>query len=502
MKTALLELEGRDGSRTGEKLAPAGSALAAFLAARGRRVFEYGGSYWGQYRGMFFSSLPDSVNLAPEPELIHDLHWKFGVRALRVPLNRGPGWPGFLYVCRPHEFDLARLSRQTRSSIRRGEDHFDLRPVGLDQLLAEGLELNRDTMARQGRFDPEFGEPGRWKRFVEALRQCPACHVDGAFSGDRLAAYLVSYREGEWIHALYSFFGREHLPQRVAYALNHWIIRQAAADPGVRAIANSFAGIARNEGLHFFKTSMGYEAVPVTLGIYFHPVAAPVVTNRLAVAGAETLRRIFPNDARLEMGVNLLRGARMTTQNGSPAEAGCQQDDNRVFSRLWRPYPVFIFRRMCQHLKENGAASAFRTIAKGVSSRLRGKPAKPARRPAAPADAVQGFRPGDWVQVKSRDEIAATLDQEGKQAGLAFVPCEMLSHCGGQYRVLKRVEKIFLEESRQNRKLKNTVLLEGVHCQGAGLDCDRACFLFWREAWLKPVFTPAPEGPGQAPAAE
>ena len=73
---------------------------------------------------------------------------------------------------------------------------------------------------------------------------------------------------------------------------------------------------------------------------------------------------------------------------------------------------------------------------------------------------------------------------------MAFVPVEMLVHCGRQYRVLKRVEKIFLEESRQNRKLKNTVLLEGVQCQGIGLDCDRSCFLFWREAWLKKIDQP------------
>jgi hypothetical protein len=51
---------------------------------------------------------------------------------------------------------------------------------------------------------------------------------------------------------------------------------------------------------------------------------------------------------------------------------------------------------------------------------------------------------------------------------------------------LKRVEKICLEnEPRTVRRLENTVILEGAFCKGSGIGCDRACFYFWRECWLK-----------------
>ena len=102
------------------------------------------------------------------------------------------------------------------------------------------------------------------------------------------------------------------------------------------------------------------------------------------------------------------------------------------------------------------------------------------------ADEVLSLQPGDWVEVRSEQEIRVGLDSQGKHRGMAFVPVEMLMHSGRRYRVLKRVEKIFLEESRQNRKLKNTVLLEGVqYAQGIGLDCDRSCYLFWRASVKK-----------------
>ena len=98
---------------------------------------------------------------------------------------------------------------------------------------------------------------------------------------------------------------------------------------------------------------------------------------------------------------------------------------------------------------------------------------------------VLGLQPGEWVEIKSEEEVRRTLDATGKNRGLGFMP-EMWPYCGQQARVLKRVEKICLEEaSRTVRAMKNTVILEGLFCQGNGIGCDRACFYFWRECWLK-----------------
>ena len=92
---------------------------------------------------------------------------------------------------------------------------------------------------------------------------------------------------------------------------------------------------------------------------------------------------------------------------------------------------------------------------------------------------------GEVVEVKSEAEIRLTLDANGKHRNLGFMP-EMWEYCGRQLRVLKRVEKICLEnEPRTVRRLENTVILEGAFCKGSGIGCDRACFYFWRECWLK-----------------
>jgi len=99
---------------------------------------------------------------------------------------------------------------------------------------------------------------------------------------------------------------------------------------------------------------------------------------------------------------------------------------------------------------------------------------------------VLRLQPGEWVEVRSAKEIFATLDGYDKMRGLQFTP-EMAKFCGRRFRVYKRVQNIILEGSGELRRINSpTVLLEGVICDGSAHGkCDKSCFLYWREQWLK-----------------
>jgi hypothetical protein len=98
------------------------------------------------------------------------------------------------------------------------------------------------------------------------------------------------------------------------------------------------------------------------------------------------------------------------------------------------------------------------------------------------------LQPGEWVEVRSIDEIYQSLDERRKYKGVIFMP-EMERFCGKKFKVFKKVEIIKLESTMEIRKLKTPpVLLEGVYCDGEYHDgCDRACFHFWMDPWLKRV---------------
>ncbi len=96
------------------------------------------------------------------------------------------------------------------------------------------------------------------------------------------------------------------------------------------------------------------------------------------------------------------------------------------------------------------------------------------------------LRAGDIVEVRSFDEIASTLGDDVTMAELPFQP-EMRKYCGGTYRVLRPVKKLIIENANTGlRGIRNTVLLDGINCDGQyHHDCTRYCFFLWKEAWLK-----------------
>jgi hypothetical protein len=100
--------------------------------------------------------------------------------------------------------------------------------------------------------------------------------------------------------------------------------------------------------------------------------------------------------------------------------------------------------------------------------------------------------PGDLVEVKTPDEIAKTLDAAGTQDQLPFMR-EMVEYCGRRFRVSQRVVKICASGTKSGLFLgrfrtDDVVLLEGLRCSGADHDgCQKACVIFWREAWLRKV---------------
>jgi hypothetical protein len=106
------------------------------------------------------------------------------------------------------------------------------------------------------------------------------------------------------------------------------------------------------------------------------------------------------------------------------------------------------------------------------------------------------LQPGDPVRVKSRDEIAKTLDQRGLNRGLTICS-EMLRCCGRRAQVRCRVDRLIDEKTGLMRTLSNTVTLTNILndeslaeeclCYDQLGDCPRGEMMYWREIWLERV---------------
>lgn len=173
----------------------------------------------------------------------------------------------------------------------------------------------------------------------------------------------------------------------------------------------------------------------------------------------------------------------------------CQSGDLITPSKS-HPRVHTLFYRLRHNLTEHGFFATLRKAKSKLTSgeEISGLQVLSLQVNAASATEVLGLQPGELIEVRSEEEIRSILDATGKTRGLGFMP-EMWEYCGQRLRVFKRVEKICLENApRAVRKVESTVLLEGAVCKGGGIGCDRACFYFWRECWLKRV----PQGQGDA----
>ena len=110
---------------------------------------------------------------------------------------------------------------------------------------------------------------------------------------------------------------------------------------------------------------------------------------------------------------------------------------------------------------------------------------------------------GELIEVLSKEEILATLDQNGCYESVPFMP-EMFQYCGRRIRVYKRAHKTcdYITHTGLGRGLPNAVHLEGSRCDGSAHGtCQAQCMIYWKEVWLKRVLqTEAAEEP-QVPRA-
>ena len=96
-----------------------------------------------------------------------------------------------------------------------------------------------------------------------------------------------------------------------------------------------------------------------------------------------------------------------------------------------------------------------------------------------------GLNAGDWVMVRSKEEILSTLDSNSRLDELPFMP-QMLAYCGQKIRVRYRAHKVCdtVNESGA-RKLSNAVVLDNLRCDGQMYGgCEMKCTIIWKEAWL------------------
>ena len=100
------------------------------------------------------------------------------------------------------------------------------------------------------------------------------------------------------------------------------------------------------------------------------------------------------------------------------------------------------------------------------------------------------IRAGDTVEIRSREEILATLDERGTLGALPFMS-EMFAFCARRFVVGKVAHKTCdTINASGGRRMLDALHLEGLRCDGSAHGgCQAACLIFWKTAWVTTSFT-------------
>ena len=153
------------------------------------------------------------------------------------------------------------------------------------------------------------------------------------------------------------------------------------------------------------------------------------------------------------------------------------QKGERLTFFLKHPIKFSVIKLKKKHMLNNFETKDIKKIKKTSKSTLSKHPSS-------------GFKPGDIVKIRSRDDIKNTLDENDKLEGCLFMK-DMWRYCGTKQKVLKKIDYFYDEANFKMCKAHNVVLLDGLYCsgiiEGSKQICDRYCLVFWKEDWLEKI---------------
>jgi hypothetical protein len=185
---------------------------------------------------------------------------------------RARGKLSYQIVCDNPQYGLDALSANVRSKVRRGLKRCSVGPVPLDVIATTGRQAHSDTMARQRR-DGVLDGP-RWDRFWNAAKVTPGFEGWGAWTGDRLAAFLVSVTFDDTVEFLLARSCSEELGAYPNNALIFHAAQEMLVQRGMREITFGLESLEPVGPLDQFKFGMGFRARPLRQRIVFHPALA------------------------------------------------------------------------------------------------------------------------------------------------------------------------------------------------------------------------------------
>jgi hypothetical protein len=264
--------------------------LLELFADAGYRTHRTPHARWYEPWPRVLLSLPSHDFVEPPEEETDALLRRVPAVALRhvTPAGR-QGKPSFQMVADGRDYGLARLSGSNRSKVQRGLKRFEIRTITGQELTSAGEVAFRETLARQRRLARH--SVAQWRRFVAAAERRAGIEFWGAWRGEQLAAYMITFLVDDVCELYQGRSRNEFLRDYPNNGLVFTIVEEMLARRGFRQVTYGLEALEPVEGVDAFKLGLGFERRPAAQRVVFHPFLRAVLGSTLARATIERLAR-------------------------------------------------------------------------------------------------------------------------------------------------------------------------------------------------------------------
>jgi hypothetical protein len=278
-----------------------------WLSGQGESVVQTESSWWYSGGNRVYQAFPFHWQIEPGPEDFDVLFRRHGAIAVRysAPAAASPAGIASYHVMRgTGPYDFEQLSHWARKNVRRGLKNCVVEPLSVRRFIDEGWSLRTDSLDRQGRHTGDTFE--KWQRRILHASELEGFEFWGASVGERLGAFLLTFRMNECVTMVLQQCHREFLKEHVNNALSFTVTQQMLARPDIESVFYGLESLDAPRSVDEYKFRMGYEARPVKQCVAFHPLAAPLV-NRVSHAALRALVRRRPSNRTLSKAAGLVR---------------------------------------------------------------------------------------------------------------------------------------------------------------------------------------------------
>lgn len=281
---------------------------ASALARSGRRQLPgLPGTFWIRYESYAMMRVPTFALTPPSQDELHGIlrHSRSAVVSYLLEPDEFHPANACLYICNNRSYCLENLSVAGRRDARRAGRSLRIEFVDWPMVMAYGFAAFSETRTRVGLSDGTIAQfQNRFQRFSRNPFHCAV----GAWQDDSLVAFMTLVVVDDWVEIEGSFSvdnSRTMCPNDglAHFVLSHFLIERRfnTVSYGLSSIQDAH----QVEGLHSYKTKVGFDAKAVHRAFVLHPLLRPFV-NPLMLRGARMVSKVLPHNRLLKKANGML----------------------------------------------------------------------------------------------------------------------------------------------------------------------------------------------------